>query len=95
MHFARRIGYDDQRVQSNGKIRHFRNTRPDRLRAIQRLELLLFLDQIGFAERSIFRFVKPVIKDRGNWEGVYFDRITGSKRKGKVEVLGPKDTLYA
>jgi hypothetical protein len=83
MHFGRRIGYDDQRVQNNGKIRSFRNTRPDRLRAIERLELVLFLDQIGFAERAIFRFVKPVIKDRENWEGVYFDRITGSKRNGK------------
>ena len=83
MHFARRIGYDDQRIQNNGKIRYFRNTRPDRLRAIERLELMLFLDQIGFGERAIFRFVKPVIKDRENWDGVYFDRITGSKRNRK------------
>jgi len=84
MHFVRRIGYDDQRVQRNGKIRHFRNTRSDKLRVVERLELLLFLDQIGFADRAIFRFVKPVIKDRQNWEGVYFDRITGSKRNDET-----------
>jgi hypothetical protein len=77
VHFARRIGYDDQRMQNNGKIRYFRNTRLDRLRALERLELVLFLDKIGFADRAIFRFVKPVIKSRENWEGVYFDRITG------------------
>ena len=83
MHFARRIGYDDQRVQINGKIRYFRNTRLDRLRARERLELVLFLDKIGFADRAIFQFIKPVIKDRENWEGVYFDRITGSERNQK------------
>jgi hypothetical protein len=83
MHFTRRIGYDDQWVQKDGRIRTCRNTRSDRLRAIERLELLLFLDQLGFAERAIFRFVKPVIKDRDNWEGIRFDRIAGSKRNGK------------
>lgn len=83
MHFARRIGYDDQRIQINGKIRYFRNTRLDRLRAMERLELVLFLDKIGFADRAIFQFIKPVIKDRGNWEGVYFDRITRCTRNGK------------
>jgi hypothetical protein len=83
MHFARRIGYDDQRIQINGKIRYFRNTRPDDLRALERLELLLFLEKIGFANRAIFRFLKPIIKDRENWNGVYFDRITGSKRSRK------------
>lgn len=83
MHFARRIGYDDQRIKINEKIRYFRNTRPDTLRAIERLELVLFLDQIGFGERAIFRFVKPVIKDRENWGGVHFDRMTGSERNRK------------
>jgi hypothetical protein len=80
MQFERRIGYDDHRVRKE-KVRECRNTWSDRLRAIQRFELLLFLDQIGFADRAIFRFVKPVIKDRVKWQGVHFDRITGSKRK--------------
>jgi hypothetical protein len=83
MRFFRRIGYDDQRISKNGKIRYFRNTRSDKLRASERLELVLFLDEIGFAERAIFRFVKPIIKDRENWQGVYFDRMTGSKGSRK------------
>ena len=83
IYFARRIGYNDQRTQNNGKIRYFRNTRSDRLRAPERLELLLFLDKIGFADRAIFQLVKPVIKDRENWNGVYFDRMTGLKRNRK------------
>jgi hypothetical protein len=83
MHFTRRIGYDDQRIQDNGKIRYFRNTRIDRLRAIEHLELVLFLDKIGFADRAIFRLITPVIKDRDNWEGIRFDRIAGSKRNRK------------
>jgi hypothetical protein len=83
MHFGRRIGYDDQRILNNGKVRYFRNTRSDSLRALELLELLLFLDKIGFADRAIFRFVKPVIKDQENWEGVYFDRMTGLKRNRK------------
>jgi hypothetical protein len=71
MRFERRIGYDDQQVRKE-KVRGFRNTRTDRPRAIERLEHLLFLDQIGFAERAIFRLVKPVIKDRVKWHGVPF-----------------------
>jgi hypothetical protein len=84
MHFTRRIGYDDQRTHDDGNTRYFRNTRTDRLRALERLELLLFLDQIGFADRAIFRSVKPVIKDRENWQGIRFDRITGSNRNGET-----------
>jgi hypothetical protein len=83
MHFTRRIGYDDQRILNDGKIRYYRNTRPDRLRAPGRLELVLFLDKIGFEDRAIFRSVRPIIKDRENWEGVYFDRMTGWKRNRK------------
>jgi hypothetical protein len=82
MNFERRIGYDDRKIR-NGKIQDCRNTRTDRLRALERHELLLFLDQIGFAERAIFRFVKPVIEDRIKWRAVYFDRITGLKRNRK------------
>jgi hypothetical protein len=83
MSYRRRIGYDDQRVQKDGRFRRCRNTRSDRLRAIEGLELMLFLDQIGFADRTIFRFFKPVIEDQENWDGVYFHRITGSKRISK------------
>ena len=59
-----RIGYDSQRTR-NGTLQSCRNTSRDRLRADELLELLLYLDQIGFAARAIFRGVKPVVCDGG------------------------------
>jgi hypothetical protein len=46
MNFKRRIGYNDIK-----KIRKCRNTSRDKLRAAERLELFMYLDQIGFADR--------------------------------------------
>jgi hypothetical protein len=60
MKFCRRIGYDDLRIQRNGKERYFRNARSDRLRTAELFELVLFLDQIGFSGRTIFRGLKPL-----------------------------------
>jgi hypothetical protein len=64
MHFERRIGYDEIKSR-NGKRRECRNTKRDRLLAAQRLELYLFLDRIGFAERAFFRGAKPVQDSHG------------------------------
>ena len=83
MLFERRIGYDDQCVAKNGKIRHFRQTRRGKLRAAERLELFLFLDHIGYAGRSIFRFIKPAIRNRKRGKRAYFGRITPSQRNGE------------
>jgi hypothetical protein len=74
MHFHRRIGYDDQRKQEDESIRYFRNSSRDRLRAVERIELFIFLDQIGFAARAIFRGIKPTMRNNG----MYF-RITSSR----------------
>jgi hypothetical protein len=64
MNFGRRIGYIEFKNQ-NGKIRRCRNTSSDRLRATERLELFIYLDQIGLADRVIFRGAKPrVTSDR-------------------------------
>jgi len=49
MNFKRRIGYNDIR-----KIRKCRNTSRDKLRATERLELFIYLDLIGFADRIFF-----------------------------------------
>lgn len=57
--FGRRKGYDDVK---DGRPGICRNTDDDKLRAAERLELYMYLDRIGFAERFIFRGVKPVIK---------------------------------
>src|SRR6266404_4228747 len=64
MNFGRRIGYIEFKNQ-NGKIRECRNTSSDRLRAAERLELFIYLDKIGLADRVIFRGAKPrVTSDR-------------------------------
>ena len=64
MNFGRRIGYIELKNQ-NGKIRKCRNTSSDKLRAAERLELFIYLDQIGLADRVIFRGAKPrVTSDR-------------------------------
>ena len=79
IHFKRRIGYDDERIE-NGKNRSCRNTSSDRLRADELFELLLYLDQIGFAARAIFRGIKPIVCDGG--KRVEF-RITRLGKTGK------------
>jgi hypothetical protein len=61
MAFKRRIGYDEIKLTKDGEPRERRNTSKDKLRAIERIELFLYLDQIGLAERVFFRGGKPVI----------------------------------
>jgi hypothetical protein len=58
--FIRRVGVDT--VKSVNEQRHCRNTSRDKLRARERIQLFQFLDQIGLAERCLFRHAKPVIK---------------------------------
>jgi hypothetical protein len=60
MKFTRRIGYH-QVKNWNDKRRKCRNASGDRLRASERLELFIYLDQIGLADRVIFRRAKPVV----------------------------------
>ena len=60
--FKRRIGVDAIKEVADGTIRNCRNTSRDKLRAAERLELFIYLDRIGFAERFIFRGVKPHIQ---------------------------------
>ena len=61
MNFRRRIGYHEIKNQ-NGRIRKCRNTSHDKLRAAERLELFIYLDRIGFADRVFFLSAKPVVK---------------------------------
>ena len=61
--FNRRVGIDaDNYNKADGSSRKCRNTSRQRLRAAERLELYIYLDRIGLAERFIFRKVKPTIK---------------------------------
>ncbi len=64
MSFYRRIGHDDIKLK-NGKTRKCRNTNRDRLRAKERLELFIYLNQIGLASRVVFRGAKPIINSLG------------------------------
>jgi hypothetical protein len=61
MIFRRRIGYNDIKKE-NGKTRKYRNTSYDKLRAAERLELFMYLDKIGLADRVFFLSAKPVVK---------------------------------
>jgi hypothetical protein len=61
MNFRRRIGYWEIKSKK-GKIRKCRNTNYDKLRAAERLELFIYLDQIGLADRVFFLSAKPVKK---------------------------------
>jgi hypothetical protein len=61
MKFNRRIGYNEV-DQKDGIIQQCRNASCDELRAAERLELFVYLDQIGLADRVIFRGAKPVLK---------------------------------
>jgi len=60
--FNRRIGIDSVMKRNDGMTHKCRNTSRDKLRAAERLELFMFLDRIGFAERFIFRSVRPIIE---------------------------------
>ena len=61
--FFRRIGYD-QTNKCEDRVRKCRNTSRDKLRARERLELFLYLDQIGLASRPFFLGVKPHVSSR-------------------------------
>jgi hypothetical protein len=65
MSFKRRVGYDDVKIQKKGTIRACRNANRDKLRAAERLELFIYLDQIGLGPRIIFRGAKPVMISPG------------------------------
>ena len=59
--FPRRVGYDAVK-EGNGVTRKCRETSRDKLRVQERLELFIYLDQCGLANRFIFRGAKPVIE---------------------------------
>ena len=59
--FNRRIGYNQFKGNAQNS-RKCRNASCDELRAAERLELFIYLDQIGLADRVIFRGAKPVLK---------------------------------
>lgn len=59
MVFHRRIGISNENRRDGRKCR---NTSRQRLRAAERLELFMYLDQVGFEQRLIFRKVEPSIK---------------------------------
>jgi hypothetical protein len=60
--FKRRIGIITVKKEKDGTNRKCRDTSRDKLRAAERLELFIYLDRIGFADRFIFRSVKPIIR---------------------------------
>jgi hypothetical protein len=61
MNFERRIGYTEIKKYKGGHYRKYRNTRRDDLRAIERLELFIHLNDIGLASRIIFVGAKPIV----------------------------------
>jgi hypothetical protein len=63
MNFYRRDGYNDSKNR-NGKIGRCRDTGGQRLRALERLELFIYLDKIRLASRVIFWGAKPVVNSR-------------------------------
>jgi hypothetical protein len=60
IHFYRRNGYNGTKNR-NGKIGKCRDTSGQKLRAAERLELFIYLDQIGLANRVIFWGAKPLV----------------------------------
>jgi hypothetical protein len=77
MKFKRRIGYDEIKIGKHGNIRKCRNTSRDKLRAIERLELFMYLDQIGLVPRVIYYGSEPKI----NSIGVTIERPHGHRIK--------------
>jgi hypothetical protein len=65
MTFDRRVGYEEAKVVKDGGIRKCRNTTDDRLRANDRAELFICLNQIGLKGRIIFLGAKPVLTSSG------------------------------
>jgi hypothetical protein len=78
--FRRRVGYDALKTK-NGVSRKCRNTSHDKLRARERLELFTYLDQIGLADRFIFRSTKPIIRATR----VTIEKIQGCNRRIKAK----------
>ena len=91
MKFKRRIGYDEIKIEKDGNIRKCRNTSRDKLRAEERLELFIYLDQIGLAPRVIYYGAEPKMISTG----VEIQRISGCRikpieRNGKRRCLETK-----
>ena len=91
MTFDRRIGYQKTKMGTNGKLRTCRDTNNDKLRAEERLELFIYLDQIGSAPRVIYYGAEPKIISTG----VVILKISGHRikpirRNGKKRRLKPK-----
>jgi hypothetical protein len=57
--FDRRIGF--RTVRKDGRT--CRNTSADRLRAVEQLELLTYLDEVGFSQRVVFLGIEPYVRD--------------------------------
>jgi hypothetical protein len=60
MTFNRRIGYWEIRERGGG-TRKCRNTSRQKLRTAERVELFVYLDQIGLGSRVTFRGARPVV----------------------------------
>ena len=65
MTFEQRVGYEEAKVAESGSTRKCRNTTTDRLRASERAELFICLNQIGLGGRVIFVGAKPVLTSSG------------------------------
>ena len=64
INFKRRISYTEVKNEKHGKCRKCRNASYDKLRAVERIELFLFLDKVGLANRLLLRGLKPMIKSK-------------------------------
>ena len=62
-YFARRIAYEQTKGHA-GKRRRCRNTSFDKIRSADPVELLLFLDSSGLAQRPFFLGCKPHVTSR-------------------------------
>jgi hypothetical protein len=65
MLFSRRIGYRELKVRPDGDNRKCRNTREDGMRSAERIELFMYLNKTGLAERIICLGAKPVASTSG------------------------------
>ena len=91
--FPRRVGYDAVK-EGNGVTRKCRETSRDKLRVQERLELFIYLDQCGLANRFIFRGAKPVIRSSGvtiEETGLVLSYQAKSKNRQRIaEEIGQK-----